>query len=92
MQPCPPASPPAPADELIALLARTLRVVTTPMVDAVARLDICGPRRVLYLDSGSSTEDLRWALDDVLRVVRGGPGAARWATPAPRLRLVADDG
>jgi hypothetical protein len=38
--------------ELVRTLGRALHVVKTPMVDAVARLDTCGPNWVLYLDSG----------------------------------------
>ncbi|MDT7700304.1 MAG: hypothetical protein QOJ30_2629 [Pseudonocardiales bacterium] len=85
-----PASSSALADELVTTLGQTLRIVKTPMIDAVARLDTCGPNWVLYLDSTCPPEDQCWALHDVLRVLELGLTATRWAIPAPHLRLLGD--
>lgn len=73
---------------LLTALRRTLQIVHTPMRDAVARLDTRGSEPVLYLDPDSPSEDLRWAMLDVLRVLDRGPAAARSAIPTPNLRLV----
>lgn len=85
-----PESSSALAAELITTLDRTLRIVRTPMIDAVARLDTCGQSWVLYLDSACAPEDQCWALLDVLRVLELGLAATQWAIPAPRLRLLGD--
>ncbi|MCW0214027.1 MAG: hypothetical protein OJJ54_11770 [Pseudonocardia sp.] len=88
----PSRQPSALAEELLVLLGRSLRIVTTPMPDAVARLDTGGSSWVLYLDSTCPAEDQCWALLDVLRVLELGSTATHSAIPAPRLRLPGGSG
>jgi hypothetical protein len=71
-------------------LRSLLRVTYAPLHDTVARLEISGRHRVLYLDSDSPAEDHCWAMFEVLSVLTHGPTTARWAVPGRCLHLVSD--
>ena len=63
-------------------------VVPAPMPDTVARLDLTGPRPVVWLDPHSSVADLHRVLPEVLAAIVNGPEAARSARQAPKLVAV----
>jgi hypothetical protein len=85
-------SSPDAAEVLTGRLSCMLHIVHTPMPDRVAMLDMSSDRWVLYLDSGSPLEDLRWALLDVISVLANGRCATTWARPVSHLRLVREPG
>lgn len=80
------------ADALVRGLRRMFVVTYTPLPLVVARLDTSQEAWVLYLDSDSPPEDHCWAMEDLLRVLILGGGAAtsRWVTQTPRLNVVRD--
>jgi hypothetical protein len=81
-------SSPAAVEVLVSGLRHVLHVVNTPMPDTVAKLDTSRERWVLYLDSDSPSEDLCWAMLDVLSVLVHGRDAPSYARPVPHLSLV----
>lgn len=63
-------------------------VIEVPLPDVVARLYMGSPRPVLYLDTDSSPDEQYRAMEDAVRILAFGFGAARSGRRVRHLRSV----
>lgn len=74
-------------DILIDGLSRVATIVRMPLADNVGRLDL-GKHPKLYLDTGSSDEELCRVMVEALLALTSGPAAATAARTVRRLHSV----
>lgn len=78
----------SPIGVLLTAIERLADVVAQPMGDIAARLDLTGPRPVLFVDPRTGPDDLRCVLPEVLAAIVIGPAGAPSARQAPKLVAV----
>lgn len=73
---------------LLAAVESLADVIALPMDDRIARLDLSGPRPIVWLNPHVAVEDLHRVLPEILAAIANGPEKARSARHAPKLVAV----